>query len=470
MILKDKIKNIMAKASYQHDEDQLWADIEAKLPPQPNHKRRFFLLFLAVLAVLSTYDIFNRPTYLHRLINNVSLASQALGENKDIMSNEHNDKSVVKPDNIYHSVPTETDIKNIQLSPNKQTKNVTHSTISTNISNKKTRPLILNYPPTADHKSKKTSGQSQQVVDEKSTSDEVALASLKTSIEISSSSTKEASSTLSKDNVPISNVFLCPILRPHVVYNRELELQQNLQTLTGQTTKTLWTMSVVSLVYSPRYSQFGDQEFISLKSSSETPDLSVSTQVMIGRQFNQWHIQSGLQFDAIHETIRYKKIAKTDEKISSDSARYYHLDDKNVYVPGSLNKIISQGKMYKVPNTITRWSVPVSLGYKLGLNDHWSIQPNIGLVYTFVQKFSGATFNTDRQFVYKDPNEFSKLYRNTNLWSYHLGTQVNYQWSPKLQLQGHLRYAADLSNVYKTDDHIIKYHYLGGGVGVKIEL
>jgi hypothetical protein len=476
MQLKDKIKQLLAKEPYQHDVDQLWADIEQQLPSKPKRRRNFFLLFLTAIAILSFYDLSNEPTYLHRLINNVNQAQQkpaaVVTNEKTISTNEDvslsNTKTIASKTNAQAEI--EQPKKYSKYTP-KAIQTVTKSPSSIdNISiGKPAYPLILNLDPTAELQ-KQSNAQSLQVLPTSArihakNSDFDATAD----VTISDDKVEIKTSIDTKGTIPFSNLFV-PHLSPLVVYKREIELQQNLQIKRGQLTKALWSGSIVSLAFMPDRVLAGNQEFTQVKNETERSNLSWSTSALLGRKLKNWQLSSGIQLDMINETITFKNLVVRDQLISTDSARYYLVGNQVVFVPGEINKRIIKGKRYQVPNSIKRWSIPMWIGYNVDVSPKLSIQPSAGLTYTFAQQFTGATFNFDNEFIYRDKAQFSKLYKSGNLWSYAVGAQINYNLSRRLQLETHVRYASDLTNSYRTPDYTLRYKYLGGGLGLKVQI
>lgn len=155
-----------------------------------------------------------------------------------------------------------------------------------------------------------------------------------------------------------------------------------------------------------------------------SPKESIHAGFRVFRVFpNQIRIGLGMQYQRIQEVVTARDVIQTIREVPSDSAFYYTGSSGTEYFSGNIREIRTTGFSIYSPNVLTRWSVPLEIGYTI--NAGWfSMTPSAGLLYTIYQQYQGIHPGPDGAFIYKNKEATDALYKTSGQLSWSAALDV----------------------------------------------
>lgn len=138
---------------------------------------------------------------------------------------------------------------------------------------------------------------------------------------------------------------------------------------------------------------------------------------------NQLRIGFGLEYHRLQEVLTASDIKVTIREVPSDSAFYYSSVSGTEYFSGKIRKIHTTGFSIYSPNALTRWSIPIEIGYTIHTG-RFSLTPSAGLLYTFYQHYTGILTDPDGNFIYKNKEATKAIYRSSGPLSWSAALDV----------------------------------------------
>lgn len=186
------------------------------------------------------------------------------------------------------------------------------------------------------------------------------------------------------------------------------------------------------------------------KQSSNSTKESISFGIVIHKKIIQnLFLGAGIQYLRMNEVVSARDVQKIISEIPSDSAQFVKDGSGIIYLPGTLQQTQTKGYQIYSPNQWTRWSIPLHLSYEIHLGS-LIVLPSVSGSFTLYQRFQGIQLHPNGHFIYKDDSVYNTLYKKSGILSLGLGLDAEYPLSPHLRLSTGLFYTSDINSSWKT--------------------
>lgn len=235
--------------------------------------------------------------------------------------------------------------------------------------------------------------------------------------------------------------------------------------------KSFWSASIsagMNFTFRKIKSDQGEPtEFIIRKTKSEKPQETFSHDIEITYHYNHLFFSTGIRYNRTTELFTSQDVTTLSQQILSDSAYFIQNKGIKTYFKGSLNRKITQGIDIKSPNVLTRYYIPLSLGYQINLGRRMKLYPYIGYNLNFYSRYHGISINDTLQFIYKDKEKFGNLYVSSGNHSYFAAIKAEIYHKKYWNIFVNVRYQHDLNSIIRKEKNInLTYSTLGLNVGL----
>lgn len=192
-------------------------------------------------------------------------------------------------------------------------------------------------------------------------------------------------------------------------------------------------------------------EYVKFKKYHERVVENFGFNILLGYKKQNFTIATGLQYDRITEILTADDLTITKYNIISDSALYLENSNSITYLSGKREVTRTIGKSIISPNTINRWSIPVRLGYDVGLNAKMKLNLNIGINFNFVNQYEGIAVDQGLNFIYKDRQKLDQVYKTGGVHAWMGGASVHYLISKRFSLGSGIQIQSDLTSQIRNE-------------------
>lgn len=434
---KDHIKKALDSKVPAWDKEELWQDIEAKLPPKKEKKRSVLLWFFIPGFLAAIF--FGTSLYSH--LNHLFFGPVQAYESDVSVASEN-----ITPDKLYNSADNseaKSELKNNSILV--------------------TKTALSSYPGVAVS-SKNTS---QRSVPTQGLSVPFPIQLVTTEYPVAGQTNHahplDAKSLLKNDSDPNHQVQESEVFIPLASLSRQSkELQSNnmyllpmIAFISKPISKPSWKLGLdteVALLNSTLSTGSVDNaNWKANKTKVNQNKESVAFTMLLQKNITSkcW-LGFGLQYLRMNEVLTAQDVSTTIKNIQSDSAQFVNSSSGVIYIPGTLKQTQTKGYAIYSPNVWTRWSIPIRLSYQIPLGK-LVLAPNATVTYAFHQHFQGIQLHPNGSYIYKNEALFKTLYKNANLVSLGLGLESEFALSPELRLNTGLFYTTDVNSVWNGE-------------------
>ncbi|MBK9254378.1 MAG: hypothetical protein IPM42_02695 [Saprospiraceae bacterium] len=195
---------------------------------------------------------------------------------------------------------------------------------------------------------------------------------------------------------------------------------------------------------------------------------TLSNNLLVAYKYGNLRLSTGIHWDRTTEWFVGQDVTVTSTKVLSDSAFILQHNGLNTYYSGYITQTQTTGKNIKSPNLLSRWNIPIEVGFTLEPIKKIKLHPYIGFNFNFISNYSGITIDENLDFIYKDAFSLKKLYKPSGVHSFYTGLNVDLYSSGSLTLFSGFRFQFDISSVIHSEYRISQqYSLIGGTVGFR---
>jgi hypothetical protein len=191
-----------------------------------------------------------------------------------------------------------------------------------------------------------------------------------------------------------------------------------------------------------------------LRNNITSPKESLYAGIRFFRFFpNGFSIGSGLLYQRIQEVVSAKDVIQTIRDIPSDSAFYYTGVSGTEYFSGNIREIRTTGFSVYSPNVLTRWTIPLEVGYSLPVGK-LAFTPSAGILYTIYQQYEGIHPGPDEKLIYKNRAATETMYKITGQLSWSAALDVRLFAKGSVEAGLGVFYSRDITSSLRTELHL----------------
>ncbi len=457
MASKDKIKATLNKEVPHWDIDQVWENIEVALPSNERRRRPVFWLFwfmgLTILISGATFYVSGYEKENSISSHTTSITSEHAPIDRTNSSAKINQSTETIANNVINESAEIFINKNQILSQDTKTYSNQDLTYIKNIKRKQNKS---NYP--SDSQKKVT-----HVPSISNDNKEMILLNTDTILEVDSNSILSLTPLDFRIIPPLDGKLY------FITYEYAIPYTNIYSQLPTKPIKTTWSFGLSSgISITKRHLDPKTSQYVNYRNIHEKPLETFSHDLEISYNYNRFIISTGLRLNRTTEWFTGQDITIERREIKSDSAFFHQNNGLTSYFSGNLKQTITSGTDIKSPNTLTRYYIPLSIGYQLPVAKNWHLHPYFGINFNFYTRYAGISVDETLQFIYKEANRFEDLYVAYGNHSFFTGINLEVYQNKDWTLFCGLRYQHDIFTVIRDLHNISqKYNTLGVNVGAR---